>query len=65
MFACDIKKFFKKTVSGPLTALSEGELRRAIKDQADLLSALENENVLVDLLDTVSKNLNAKSKNGN
>jgi tetratricopeptide (TPR) repeat protein len=41
----DINVFLQKAVSGPLSALNEGELRRAIKDQADLLVAMENENI--------------------
>ena len=40
-----ISKFLQSSVAGPLTALTEGKLRKAIKDQADLLVAMENENV--------------------
>ncbi|MCM8530356.1 MAG: hypothetical protein NE330_04280 [Lentisphaeraceae bacterium] len=40
-----INSFLQKSVSGPLSALNEGELRRAIEEQAALLSALEQENV--------------------
>ena len=40
-----VSNFLQKAAAGPLTALPEGKLRKAIKDQVDLLVAMENENV--------------------
>jgi len=40
-----VNKYFQSAVSGPLSALKEDKVRKAITDQAEMLVKLENENV--------------------